>query len=714
MSKKVLVTGGAGYVGTFVVNDLLQKGYKVVVLDSLVYGDEGLNTYKSNKNLKFHSGDISELRDVEKAIKGVDYVIALAAIVGDPACSLSNDHTWKINLDSTKILLKAAKKNNIKKIIFASSCSVYGSSEASEINILDENSILNPVSNYAETRVLSEDLLLSPNNRIPSTVLRLSTVFGLSPRMRFDLAVNIMTAKAIKENHIEVFGGEQWRPFVHVRDAAMAFVTAMEAPSHLIDKEIFNVGSSDSNYQIKDIAEIINEEIPKTVIKNNTSMTDIRNYHVSFNKIHKKLNFKNEYSVRDGIREIKDFVIAEDPKLDDKKYNNYKTWKEIISLETFLPYAVPDVGEEEIEEVAKTIKSGWLTSGPKTKKFEDKVKDYFEDDSLEVIPVSSCTAALHLQLIAAGVGPGDEVITTPMTFCATINSILYTGAIPRLVDINPMSLNLDLSKLEEAISDKTKAIVPVYYGGQALDRKVLTNIAKKNDLFILADAAHAMGAKYDDMYCGTYEDSAAFSFYATKNLAIGEGGMITTHNKDWAEKIRRISLHGMNKDAWKRYSSKGNWFYDISDIGYKYNFTDIQASIGLHQLEKIDYMNNKRREYAEIYDQAFSKTNSISVQKIDPKAFTNRHLYPIFINKKKTDISREELINKLKENNIGTSVHYVPIHHHSAYKRSLEINENDFQITNDVYERMLSLPLYPKMTKEDISRVASKVIEIVS
>ena len=714
MKDRILVTGGAGYIGAFVVNELLDLGHHVTVLDSLVYGDAGLKAFISRDNVSFVRGDIRDVKALDNALEGVSKIIALAAIVGDPACSLSRDVTWDVNYNSTKILIDRAKAHKIERLVFASSCSVYGSSEASENKVLDERSELNPVSAYAETRVLSEQLLIAEDNTVCSTILRLSTVFGLGPRMRFDLAVNIMSAKGVYDKAIDVFGGDQWRPFVHAQDVAHAFVLAVEAPDAVVDREIFNVGSSDSNYQIQDIAKIIEEEIPGTIASHNSSMIDARNYNVNFTKIHQSLNFKTRFSVRDGVREMRAFVEENRPDLTHSNFSNFSVWKEIINGQKFIPYAVPDVGDEEINEVVSTIKSGWLTTGPKTKLFEEKVKEYFQDDELEVIAVSSCTAALHLQLLAAGVGPGDEVITTPLTFCATINTILQVGATPVLVDIDPDTFNLDLTRIEKAITAKTVAIVPVYYAGQAVDNKGLSKIAKRHNLLVLADAAHAMGAKYDGKHCGTYEDSAAFSFYATKNMVTGEGGMITTKNKDWADKIRRLALHGMNKDAWKRYSSAGNWYYEITDIGYKYNFTDIQASFGLHQLNKIDSLNQQRREYGDLYDELWKNIPGIKLHKLDPASYSTRHLYPIVIDEKVCGITRDELINRLKEKNIGTSVHYVPIHHHQAYQSQLGLAVDDFEITNRVFKGLLSLPLYTKMEHADIRRVAAEVSSILS
>lgn len=709
--KKILVTGGAGYIGSFVVNGLLDKGYEVVVLDALLYGDKGLESFEHRDGVTFIKGDITDPAKVEESLVGVEKVIALAAIVGDPACSVNEEMTWKINYESVKLLTDLSIKQGVSRLVFASSCSVYGSNE--KVRFLTEDSELHPVSIYAETRILSEEYILSKQELISPVILRLSTVFGLSPRMRFDLAINIMTAKAVSNSVIDVFGGDQWRPFVHVQDVANAFIAAMEADDHQVRGQVFNAGSTDSNYQIEDIAKVIAEEIPGTSINNNSTLVDQRNYNVIFDKIHKKLNFKSQFSVRDGVREIAAWLRSEKPDISQKEYSNYAVWKEIGRVEKFLPYAVPDVGEQEKEEILKTIDSGWITTGPKTKLFEERVKEYFEDEEIEVIAVSSCTAALHLQLLAAGIGPGDEVITTPLTFCSTINTILYTGATPVLIDVDPHTFNIDLTKIEGAISPKTKAIVPVYYAGQAVDYKKLKQVADKHKLLILADAAHAMGAKYDGKYCGTYEDAAAFSFYATKNMVTGEGGMVTTHNKDWAEKIRRLNLHGMNRDAWKRFSETGNWYYEITDLGYKYNFTDIQAAFGIHQLSKIDHFNKIRRTYGEMYDQAFVDIDGIRLHGLDSKAYYTRHLYPIIIDEQKLGISRNDFIQKLREMKIGTSVHYVPIHHHSLYQKQMGVKPGDFPVTDEIYKGLVSLPLYTKMSHDDINKVINAVKAIL-
>lgn len=386
--------------------------------------------------------------------------------------------------------------------------------------------------------------------------------------------------------------------------------------------------------------------------------------------------------------------------------------KSDIKIDKFIPFAVPEVGEEEKNEILKAIDSGWLSTGPRTFLFEEKVKEYFGDPELEVIPISSCTAGLHLQLLAAGVGPGDEVITTPLTFCATINTILYAGAKPVLVDIDPVTFSIDLNKIESLITPRTKAVVPVYYAGQAIDHDSLKAITDKYGIFILADAAHAMGAKYKEKFCGTYEDAASFSFYATKNFTTGEGGLVTTHNKEWGAKIRRLMSNGINKDAWMRYSENGSWYYEVNMLGFKYNFTDIQAAFGLHQIRKIDQFNETRRLLASVYDSILAENPAVKTPGEIENVYHIKHLYPIIVDNSKLRIKRDQFIKELKKRNIGCSVHYVPINYHPYYQESLGCKPGDFPVSDSCYEGLISLPIYTKLTREKIGKIAEVINEV--
>lgn len=378
----------------------------------------------------------------------------------------------------------------------------------------------------------------------------------------------------------------------------------------------------------------------------------------------------------------------------------------------FLPFALPDIRDEEIEEVIGTLRSGWITTGKKTKRFEEEFREYVGCE--HAIALSSCTAALHLALVAADIGKGGEVITTPFTFAATGEVINYVGATPVFVDIEEDTYNVDPNKIEDAITPQTKAIMPVHYAGQPCDMDRILKIAKKYDLSIIEDAAHALGAKYKGKKVGTIGDISAFSFYATKNLTTAEGGMVTTNNSEYAERIRILSLHGMSRDAWRRYEDKASWYYEILDVGYKYNMTDIQASLGIHQLAKFERFQEIRRRYAELYTDELKDVEGVTTPHVRFDVQHAWHLYTILIDEKVLGINRARFIEKLNRENIGTSVHFIPLHLHPYYRRTYGYKRGDFPNAEYVYDRIISLPLYPSMSKDDVGDVINAIKKIVA
>lgn len=380
--------------------------------------------------------------------------------------------------------------------------------------------------------------------------------------------------------------------------------------------------------------------------------------------------------------------------------------------ETFLPFAQPLIGEKEKLEVLDTLDSGWITAGPKTRRFEEKVSDYLGGD-VHVIAVSSCTAGLHLQLIANGIGPGDEVITSPLTFCSTVNTILHAGATPVLADIDRRTFNTNPDQIRSKVTPRTRAIVPVHYAGQPCDMDAIRIIADEHGLLILSDAAHALGATYKGQPIGKLEDAASFSLYAIKNITTGEGGLVVTRDEQVAARIRVYSLHGMDQHAWERYSDQGSWYYEVTFPGYKYNFTDIQAALGLHQLDRLDKFISIRQRYTAMYDEAFSKYEELYTPYVMLNVRHTRHLYTLLIEPDRLKIDRAEFINQLRAANIGTTVNYVPITRHPYYRESLGIRTEDYPETDWVWWRTISLPLYPKMTEEDVHDVIEAVQEVV-
>lgn len=377
----------------------------------------------------------------------------------------------------------------------------------------------------------------------------------------------------------------------------------------------------------------------------------------------------------------------------------------------FLPPFIPTIEDDEINEVVDTLKSDWITTGPKTHKFEEMFEEYI--GSKHAIAVSSCTAALHLSLVAAGIGDGDEVITSPFTFASTANVILHQNAKPIFVDIDEDTYNIDPAKIEAVISDKTKAIIPVHYAGHPCDMDKIIKIAKEYNLVVIEDAAHAVGAIYKNKKVGTIGDLTCFSFYAIKNMTTAEGGMVTTDSDELTEKIRVLSLHGISKDAWKRYSAKGSWYYEILSPGYKYNMSDIQASLGMHQLNKLERFIKRRAEIAMIYTEAFRDIPEIIAPHMEENVRHAWHLYPIRIDTDLLRIDRAKFIEALKAENIGTSVHFIPVHLHPYYKDRFGFKRGDFPYAEYVYDQIISLPLFPKMTDKDAEDVIVAIKKIV-
>jgi len=357
--------------------------------------------------------------------------------------------------------------------------------------------------------------------------------------------------------------------------------------------------------------------------------------------------------------------------------------------------------QNELDAVAGAIKSGWLTMGPKVIEFETSFKSYI--GSKEAVMLNSATAALHLALKAIGLKRGDEVILPTNTFVATAEVVTYFDAVPILCDIEYETHNMDMSKIEHLITERTKAVIPVHFGGQPCDMDELYSLAKKYNLKVIEDSAHALPSYYKNVLIGNLNgsDITCFSFYATKTLSTGEGGMATTNNAEYSKSIAINRLHGISKDVWDRYSG-GGWEYDIVDNGNKYNSTDINAALGLSQLEKLEWMRDKREAISNKYDNAFDGKIEALIIKEDRE--TSYHLYVIKVE------NRDELYNKLKEKGIGTSVHFIPIHKHSYYKDTYAYNTEDYPVANDVFSKSLSLPIYPDLSDDDVEYVIQNVL----
>jgi len=378
---------------------------------------------------------------------------------------------------------------------------------------------------------------------------------------------------------------------------------------------------------------------------------------------------------------------------------------------SFLSFHVPEIGEQDIAAVTQVLRSGWLTAGPRVKEFEDRFARYI--GASNAVAVNSGTAALHLALEAAGVGAGDEVAVPTLTFAATAEVVVQLGARPILVDCSPDTLNLDPAALERAISSRCKAVIPVHFAGHPCDMDAIGEIARAHRLAVVEDAAHALPAKWRGRMIGTVGDLSCFSFYATKTITTGEGGMITTANPDWAERMRIMSLHGISKDAWKRYTAEGSWRYDIIAPGYKYNLTDIAAALGISQLARCDDFLRARLRCKEQYDQALRSEPAIETPVTRPGVEHAWHLYVIRIDPRQLRIGRDQIIELLKQRNIGAAVHFIPLHLHPYYRQTYGYQPADFPNASSASEQIISLPIYPRLTTSDIEDVVSAVTDIV-
>jgi dTDP-4-amino-4,6-dideoxygalactose transaminase len=381
------------------------------------------------------------------------------------------------------------------------------------------------------------------------------------------------------------------------------------------------------------------------------------------------------------------------------------------AVEPFLPFAQPDIGQEEIDEVADTLRSGWLTSGPKVARFEEGFRGI--TGASQAVALSSCTAGLHLALLAAKVGPGDEVITTPLTFAATVNVILHTGATPVLADVREDDYCIDPQQVAAKMTSRTKAIIPMHYGGQPCRMDELLDIARRGGARVIEDAAHALPASYKGRPIGGISDAAVFSFYPIKNITTGQGGMLTTNNEELADQVRLLSLHGLSKNAWNRYSEGGSAEYQVLAPGFNYSMTDIQAAIGIHQLEKLVGFQSRREAIVAQYDRLLADLPELVLPPRRDDSVHAWHLYAVRIDTSGLTIGRAQFIEELRERGIGTSLHFIPIHYHPYFHDHLALQRGDFPVTEKVYDGLVSLPLYPRMRDEDVERVSAAVHEII-
>lgn len=378
---------------------------------------------------------------------------------------------------------------------------------------------------------------------------------------------------------------------------------------------------------------------------------------------------------------------------------------------SFLVFGSPAVEEAEIDEVVASLRSGWLGTGPKVARFEGDFRHY--KGAPHAVAVNSCTAALHLSLIASGVGPGDEVITTPMTFCATVNAIIHAGATPVLADVDPLTMNIDPAEVERRLTPRTKAILPVHFAGRACNMDALGAIAERHRLKIIEDCAHAIETEYHGRKTGTFGDFGCFSFYVTKNIITGEGGMVLCKREEDAARVKVLGLHGMSKDAWKRFSDSGYKHYQVVECGFKYNMMDLQAAIGIHQLKRIEPYWRRRCEIWKRYSEAFADLPIGLPAAEEPETRHARHLYTILVDEARTGIGRDAFLDAMTALKIGVGVHYLSIPEHPYYQKAFGWRPEGYPHAMRIGRQTVSLPLSPKLTDQDVGDVIEAVRSIV-
>lgn len=386
---------------------------------------------------------------------------------------------------------------------------------------------------------------------------------------------------------------------------------------------------------------------------------------------------------------------------------------EKIAAETsaVIPFHKPYITEDEIAEVLDSLRSGWLTMGPKTVRFEEKFRDYI--GAQDAVSMNSCTAGLHLALMAAGIKEGDEVILPAVTFTATAEVVTYLRATPVLVDVDGETFNIDVAAVEGKITKRTRAVIPVHYAGQPCDMDEICDLARRRNLTVIEDAAHAIPATYKGRKIGTIGDLTCFSFYATKALTTGEGGMVTTAHDAWAERMRILRLHGISKDAWKRYTGEGSWYYEVLEAGYKYNMTDIQASLGIAQLRKLDWMWERRKQIADLYTESFRSLDAVQTPVVKTDRESAWHLYVVKLMCDALTIDRNRFIEELKNMGTMASVHFIPLYRHPYYRRAFQYSAAGFAVSEQIYDQIISLPIYPGMTDEEANRVVESVAQVI-
>lgn len=718
---RVLVTGGAGYLGAVLVDELVNAGHAVRVFDRFCFGEDALDAWRKNDAVETVHGDIRRLQEHPGLLDGIDAVVHLASISNDISCDLNIDMAFDVNVESTRELANHCIEAGVRRFVLGSTCNVYGKGV---FEYLDEQSPVNPVSSFGRTKAQAEAELLGLNGgHFEPVVARVATMFGWSSRMRFDLALNQMVATALLQKRISVMGGgKQWRPFLHVRDVARALFQLVEAEAGAVSGEIFNVGDDEKNFRIADLAAYVAEKFEDVTVDYPKADEDIRSYHVRFEKIAKTLGFSPSISVDDGITEMRAELEQRAIEPFAEPYINVSRMRALLNTPVdqggepiaprFITLAKPNVGPEEERAVVETLRSGWFTTGAKVQTFEKTFSEVV--NAPYTVAVTSCTAALHLSLAYLGVGAGDEVITSPITWASTGNTILHLGANVVFVDVDPETLNMDPAALEAAITPRTKAIMPVHLGGQPCDLDPIYAVANKHGISVVEDAAHALGARYHGKPIGSVGDVACFSFYAIKNITTIEGGTIALKDKETADRIRLLASNGMSAIAWQRYGRSAVAHPpEVIVPGYKYRMGDISAAMGLVQLKRFPDFKAARQRLVRQYDSVLGEVDEIARPKVIDDVEHAWHLYMIRFKLDMLNKSRDELAHALRRENVATGIHFLGLHLHEYYRETLGMKAEDYPHATKASQEILSLPLHPGMSDTDVHNVVAALKKVL-
>lgn len=718
---RVLVTGGAGYLGARLIPQLLEAGRAVRVLDRGCYGLESLDTCRSHPNFEMLTGDIRRLQEFDALLDQVDAVIHLAGLANDPSCDLDPDMAWEVNVESTLELARGCVQAGVPRFILASSCSVYGQGV---FEWLDEASPANPVSAFARTKLAAENGLLAlTSESFAPVVVRAATLFGVSPRMRFDLAINQMAATALRHRRIEIRGGgRQWRPFLHVDDAVRGYLALLTAPVESIRGEIFNLGCNALNVRVSDLADRVAARVAGTTIDRATDDDDRRTYRVNFDKAHSLVGFRCDRSIESGIDELVAYIQTLDADPFSEPFFNAQRVKRLLATPVaeggdpvaarFVPLSRPSLGVEEEQAVLETLRSGWLTSGHHIAAFEAAFGRTVA--ARHTVAVTSCTAAIHLALVHLGIKPGDEVITPPITWASTGNTLLNMGAKIVFADVDPETLNLDPAATEAAITDRTRAIIPVHLAGHPCELAALRAVATRHAIPLIEDAAHALGASYRGVPIGADSQFGCFSFYSIKNITTMEGGMLAVDDPETAAHLRSLATNGLSHTAWDRYGRSAIARpLEVHEPGFKYLMGNVSAAMGVEQLKKFAAFKAARQRLARMYTEVLKDLPEIRLPVVRPDVDHAWHLYMIRLNLNQLKRGRDEIARDLRQENIGTGVHFYALHLHAYYREVLGFKPEDCPEATAASREIISLPLHPQLTDKNVHEVVSALKKVL-